>query len=128
DAFLFLQTKDGRFEERAKEAGVLNHDGKGIGAVFFDYDGDGVPDLYVSNDRKANALYKGKGDGTFTDVTVEAGAGQREMPAPRAGMGIAVGDVDGDGRPDVLVTNFAGEPNTLYRNVEGALFDDATEA
>jgi hypothetical protein len=61
-------------------------------------------------------------------VTVETGAGQREMPAPRAGMGIAVGDVDGDGRPDVLVTNFAGEPNTLYRNVEGALFDDATEA
>ena len=75
-----------------------------------------------------NVLYRNRGDGTFEDVTVEAGAGRRDHGQPRAGMGIAVGDPDGDGRPDILVTNFAGEPKTLYRNVEGALFDDATEA
>ncbi len=128
EAKLNVQGEDGRFVERAKEAGVLNAGGRGLGAVFFDYDGDGRPDLYLANDRTTNVLYRNRGDGTFEDVTVEAGAGRRDHKEARAGMGIAVGDLDGDGRPDVLVTNFAGEPKTLYRNVEGALFDDATES
>ncbi len=127
EAKLNVQGPDGRFLERAKEAGVLNTNGRGLSAVFFDYDGDGKPDLYVANDRMTNVLYRNKGDGTFEDVTVETGAGKRDHKEARAGMGVAIGDLDGDGRPDVFVTNFAGEPKTLYRNVEGALFDDATE-
>ena len=127
-ATLLVQDAEGRFHERAGAAGVTNAGGRGLGAVFFDYDGDGHEDLYVANDRMPNVLYRGQGDGTFEDVTLEAGAGARDHRAPRAGMGIAVGDVDGDGRPEILVTNFAGEPDTLYRNVDGALFDDATEA
>lgn len=128
DAVLFVQRPDGTFEPKTKEAQVANHDGKGLGALFFDFDGDGKSDLYVANDRAPNVLYKGHGDGTFEDVTAETGAGARDQKIPRAGMGIAVGDVNGDGRPDLLVTNFAGEPNTLYRNVEGALFEDASES
>jgi enediyne biosynthesis protein E4 len=127
-ATLLVQAADGRFRECAKPAGVTNADGRGLGAVFFDYDGDGREDLFVANDRMPNVLYRGRGDGTFEDVTLETGAGARDQKIARAGMGIAVGDVDGDGRPEILVTNFAGEPNTLYRNVEGTLFDDATEA
>lgn len=128
EAKLNMQGADGRFAERAREAGVTNAGGRGLSAVFFDYDGDGKADLYVANDRTTNVLYRNRGDGTFEDVTVEAGAGRRDHREARAGMGIAIGDLDGDGRPDILVTNFAGEPKTLYRNVEGALFDDATEA
>jgi hypothetical protein len=128
EAKLNVQGADGRFVERAREAGVLNTGGRGLSAVFFDYDGDGKPDLYVANDRMTNLLYRNRGDGTFEDVTVETGAGRRDEKEARAGMGIAIGDLDGDGRPDVLVTNFAGEPKTLYRNVEGVLFDDATES
>lgn len=127
DAYLFVQREDGTFEDRAAAAGVTNREGKGLAAVFFDYDGDGVSDLYVTNDRVPNKLWRGRGDGTFEDVTDEAGAGKREQPEARAGMGLSVGDLDGDGRPEVMVTNYAGEPNSLYRNVEGVLFDDATE-
>jgi hypothetical protein len=127
EAKLNVQGPDGRFLERAKEAGVLNTGGRGLSSVFFDYDGDGKPDLYVANDRMTNVLYRNRGDGTFEDVTVETGAGKRDQKEARAGMGVAIGDLDGDGRPDVFVTNFAGEPKTLYRNVDGALFDDATE-
>lgn len=128
EAKLNVQGADGRFTDRTKEAGVLNTGGRGLSAVFFDYDGDGKPDLYVANDRTTNVLYRNRGDGTFEDVTVETGAGQRDQKEARAGMGIAIGDLDGDGRPDLFVTNFAGEPKTLYRNVEGVLFDDATES
>jgi hypothetical protein len=128
EAKLNVQGPDGRFAERAKEAGVLNTGGRGLSAVFFDYDGDGKPDLYVANDRTTNVLYRNRGDGTFEDVTDEAGAGKRDFKEARAGMGVAVGDLDGDGRPEIFVTNFSGEPKTLYRNVEGALFDDATES
>jgi enediyne biosynthesis protein E4 len=128
DGTLWIQKEDGTFSERAAAAGALNHDGKGLGGVFFDYNGDGKPDLYVTNDRTPNVLYRGRGDGTFDDVTLETGAGARDQKVPRAGMGIAVGDIDGDGWPDLLVTNFGGEPNTVYRNVEGALFDEFTDA
>ena len=127
DAMLYVQQEDGTFVERAAAGGVLNHDGKGLGGVIFDYNGDGRADIYVTNDRTPNLLYRGNGDGTFEDVTVETGAGARDQKSPRAGMGIAVGDIDGDGRPDLLVTNFGGEPNSVYRNVEGALFDDWTD-
>lgn len=124
---LFRQRDDGRFEGVAASAGADNAGGRGTGAVFFDYDGDGKADLFVANDRASNRLYRNRGDGTFSDVTDETGSGARGAKA-RAGMGIAIGDPFGSGRPDIYVTNFSGETNTYYRNLEGVLFDDATEA
>jgi hypothetical protein len=126
DARLFRQRENGSFEDVTASAGVANHDGKGTGAVFFDYDGDGKPDLFVANDRVSNRLYRNLGGGRFEDVTEPTGAGAREAKA-RSGMGIAVGDPFGSGHPSLYVTNFSGETNTLYRNVEGQFFDDATE-
>ncbi|HET9795583.1 MAG TPA: CRTAC1 family protein [Thermoanaerobaculia bacterium] len=123
---VFRQREDGRFENVTARTGGDDAGGKGTGAVLFDYDGDGKPDLFVANDRVSNRLYRNRGDGTFEDVTDETGAGARGGK-PRAGMGIAVGDPFGSGRPDLYVTNFSGETNTYYRNVEGALFDDATD-
>ena len=128
DGMLFVQGEDGSFAEGAAQVGVTNHDGKPLAAAFFDFDADGDADLYVTNDRVSNVLYRNRGDGTFEDATAETGAGQREAKEARAGMGLAVGDADGDGRPEILVTNYAGEPISVYRNVEGVLFDDASES
>jgi hypothetical protein len=123
---LFHQEPDGTFEDVTARAGVSNRGGKGVAAIFFDYDGDARPDLYITNDRVPNRLYRNRGDGTFEDVTEQTGAGARGEK-PRAGMGIAVGDPFDSGFPDIYVTNFSGQTNTFYRNVEGQLFDDATE-
>ena len=102
-------------------------DTKTLGVAVLDYDGDGRPDLFFVNDRVSNRLFHNRGDGTFEETTAESGAGVLGE-RPRAGMGIAVGDPAGDGLPTLFVTNFGGEPNSLYRNVEGTLFEDAGEA
>lgn len=97
---------------------------KTLGVAVLDYDSDGRPDVYLVNDRMTNRLFRNRGDGAFEETTAETGTGALADP-PRAGMGVAVGDPDGDGAVDLFVTNFGGEPNSFYRNVEGALFEDA---
>jgi hypothetical protein len=126
----FLQKPDGTFEEVTARAGLANIAGRTIGAIAFDYNGDGVTDLYLADDQTPNYLFRGRGDGTFEDVSAETGTeappeGQTAFGRRfRSGMGLAVADYDGDGWPDLFITNFANEPNTLYRNVEGQLFEE----
>ncbi len=106
--------------------------GKGLGVVFTDLDGDGRPDLYVANDQTVNLLFRNqddpKGGVRFEDVSFFSGAGVNEQGLPEAGMGIAVGDVDGDGRPELAMTNFDVETNTLYTNLGDLQFIDASVA
>ena len=102
-------------------------DGKGLGVVALDFDDDGDSDLYVANDTTRNYLYRNDG-GTLTDVGVEAGVAYNEQGLAEAGMGVDAGDVDRDGRLDLVVTNFDFENNTLYRNLGGGFFFDATSA
>jgi hypothetical protein len=129
----FLQNGDGSWTEATRPSGLTVARGRAIGALALDYDGDGITDLYVADDQSPNYLYRGKGDGTFEDVSAETGA---DSPAGgptafgrkyRSGMGLASADYDGDGRPDLFITNFANEPNTLYRNVDGQLFENVEE-
>ena len=101
----------------------------GGGCGFIDYDNDGWMDIYLVNSGKCdffnpnpplrNALYRNNRDGTFTDVTEKAG-----VPGGGYGMGIAVGDYDGDGFPDMLVTQYNGV--ILYRNNGNGTFTDVT--
>jgi hypothetical protein len=116
----------GRFTDVTEGAGLSMPpaDTKTLGVAVLDYDGDGRPDLYFVNDRTSNRLFRNRGNGSFEEATAEAGAGALGSQ-PRAGMGVAVGDADGDGATDLFVTNFGGEPNSYYRNVAGALFEDA---
>ena len=97
---------------------------KTLSVAVLDYDGDRRPDLYFVSDRAANRLFRNRGGGEFEEVTAETGAGVLG-DHPRAGMGVAVGDPFGQGRDSLFVTNFGAEPSSLYRNVEGVLFEDA---
>jgi enediyne biosynthesis protein E4 len=123
---LFRNEGNRRFTDVTKKAGLAMNpaESKTLGVAALDYDGDGRPDLYFVNDRVGNRLFRNRGDGTFEETTAETGAGVLGDRV-RAGMGVAVGDPWGAGRPALFVTNFGGEPNSLYRNVEGVLFEDA---
>ena len=102
----------------------------GPGAAFLDFDNDGWMDIYLVNAGPSdffqpkkpirNGLYKNNRDGTFTDVTLQAG-----VPGGTFGMGVAVGDYDNDGWPDIFVTSYG--KCILYRNNRNGTFTDATE-
>ncbi len=121
----------GSFEEVGAAAGVRVDDpqeSKGLGVIWLDIDDDGLPDLYVANDSTRNFLFRNRGDGAFDEVGVVSGVAYNEHGRTEAGMGVAAGDLDGDGRPDLFVTNLDFETNTFYRNLGGGLFEDATVA
>ncbi|MGC2370396.1 MAG: CRTAC1 family protein [Candidatus Sulfotelmatobacter sp.] len=102
----------------------------GAGCAFLDYDNDGWMDIYLVNSGKCdfydpspplrNALYRNNRDGTFTDVTEKAG-----VAAGGYGQGVAVGDYDGDGFPDIYVTQYGR--SILYHNNGDGTFSDVTE-
>jgi hypothetical protein len=120
----FRNAGDGRFIEATATAGIAPAAGRGLGVVFADLDSDRDADIYVANDLNQNFLFANRGDGTFEDVTLLSGAALNRQGRPEAGMGVAVGDVDGDLDPDLAVTNFDIETNTLYLNAGGLIFDD----
>jgi hypothetical protein len=125
---LYRNRGDGTFEDVSSRA-ILSgpENGKGLGLVALDFDDDGDSDVYVANDTTRNILYRNDG-GRLTDVGVEAGVAYNEQGLAEAGMGVDAGDVDRDGRLDLAVTNFDFENNTLYRNLGGGFFFDATSA
>jgi hypothetical protein len=124
--FLYRNNGDRTFTDVALEAGVGRSDGRGFGVVAADLNGDGRIDLYVANDMCPNFVFLNRGDCTFQDVTDTSGAGYDRHGLTHAGMGVDAEDVDGDGLPDLLVTNFLNEPNSLYGNLGAGLFEDRT--
>ena len=121
---LYRNDGDLQFRDVTRKAGVSDPEGRGLGVVFGDLNGDGWPDLYVANDLTRNFLYLNNLDGTFREVGGSAGAAFGRHGQVEAGMGTDLGDYDNDGRLDLTVTNFQKEPNTLYRNRGDGLFSD----
>jgi hypothetical protein len=123
--FLFRNRGDGTFEDVSKKAGV-DDPGHYLGmqGVWVDYDNDGWPDLYVTNDGGPNYLYHNLHDGRFEEVALLAGAALSLDGQERAGMGADFGDFDRDGRFDILVTNFTQESTALFWNQGDKGFTD----
>jgi enediyne biosynthesis protein E4 len=124
--FLFRNRGNGTFEDVTERAGVLRRDGRGMGVVAADVNRDGRVDLYVANDMCPHFLFLNRGDGTFEDVTDTSGAALTESGHVQGGMGVDVEDLDEDGYPELFVTNFDGEYNTIHRTTDGRNFEDVS--
>lgn len=99
--------------------------GKGLGVVFVDDDADGLPDLYVANDMTANLLFRNRGAGRFEEEGLASGVAYSDRGEAEAGMGVAAGDLDGDGQVEIFVTHLDRQSNALYsRRREGFYVDE----
>lgn len=125
---LYRSTGRGDFEDVSVKAGIVADEPRaGLGVVAADLDSDGDTDFYVANDTTPNHLWENQGDGQFLDRASDAGTARNRFGATEAGMGLVVGDIIGNGRMDLFVTNYYGESNTLYRNEGNLLFTDITD-
>ncbi|MCB9913787.1 MAG: VCBS repeat-containing protein [Planctomycetes bacterium] len=107
----FYENRGGKLVDVTEARGLLDVQGRGMQAVFWDFDRDGDLDLYAANDVSFNVLFRNDGAGHFEDVSFQTG-----MDDPRGGMGVALGDVDGDGDEDLFLANWQLEANALYLN------------
>ncbi|MCG9126612.1 CRTAC1 family protein [Candidatus Poribacteria bacterium] len=111
---LYRNNGDGTFTNVAESAGLENpSEGRGMGAVAFDYNHDKYPDIYITNDTSRNFLYHNNGDGTFTDESLFLGVGYDENGTAEGSMGVDSGDYDRDGLIDLIIAN--SEKATLYK-------------
>jgi hypothetical protein len=125
---LYQNRGDGTFADASGPSGVGAVAGTGMGMVCGDFDDDGDLDVFVCNDVKGNFLFQNDGEGTFEEVGLMAGVAYDLYGHENASMGVDCGDFDNDGRLDLVMTDYQGEPPILYRNLGGGFFEDVTLA
>jgi hypothetical protein len=124
---LYRNEGDGTFADVSLASGIRAAFGNGLGVVCADFDGNGLPDVFVANDGSRNQLWMNAGSGRFVDRAMLSGCAVDLDGVMKAGMGVSVADLDDDGDEDLLVVNQAAEADSLYVN-EGAYFRDRTAA
>ncbi len=125
---LYENLGDGRFRDITTSSGCVpaKEVGYGLGVRIFDFNKDGRPDIFVGNDSTENYLFLNKGQRRFEEVGVIAGVASSGQGDNQATMGIAIGDVDGNGFGDLFSTNFSSDTNTLHANCGDGYFEDRT--
>ncbi len=123
---LYENLGNGRFKDVTAEAGCLATTGLdyGLGVRIFDFDGDGRPDIFVGNDSTDDQLFHNLGGLAFEDTAVVAGVAANGAGTTQATMGIGKLDADGNGTPDLFLTVFSDDINSLHLNLGDGFFDD----
>jgi hypothetical protein len=122
---LYLNKGDGTFEDVSEKWGIRAHVGKGMGAAVADYDLDGRPDIFTTNDGAANFLFHNTG-GAFQEAAFPVGVALAEDGSFISGMGVDFRDVDNDGYPDIVFVALERQTFPLFRNNGGRDFSEIT--
>ncbi len=123
-----FRNESGRFVDVTTASGMAETTGRGLGVVAADLDDDGRIDLLVANDSSANFFWRNRGGFRFEEAGLVSGLSANASGGYQAGMGVACGDLEGDGRIDLAVTNFFGESTSFYRNIGSGSFVERSTA
>jgi hypothetical protein len=124
---LYRNNGDGTFSDVTRQTGVADATPYfSLGAVWSDFDNDADLDLVAANDSTPNSVFLNQGDGTFVEAGLLTGLAVSVDGRFQASMGVDFADYDNDGLLDFFSTHFANDYSTLYRNVNGMLFEDVS--
>lgn len=115
-----------RFQDVSVSSGIAGKAGPSLGVHCADFSADGWPDILIANDQTENHLWVNQRDGTFRDAAVSRGLAYNGFGSTQADMGIVLGDVDGNGLFDVLITHLTNETHTLWLQDPPGVFTDCT--
>ena len=122
---LYHNNGDGTFTEVTRKQGLPDLLGKGMGLAISDFAGDGRPGIFIANDNSRNLLLRSKGKG-FEEIGIDAGVAYNGDGRNISGMGADFGDINGDGRPDIVMTGLKNETYELFLNTGHGNFDDGS--
>ncbi|HET7152406.1 MAG TPA: CRTAC1 family protein, partial [Candidatus Kapabacteria bacterium] len=125
---LYHNNGDGTFTDVTKSSHIENPNGKGLGVAMMDFNDDGYQDIVVACDLAHNMLFRNNKDGTFTDIGFDAGIACDANGRMRSGMGIDCGDLDNDGKQTIVIGNFQGEPDWVFKQINTDIFAERAGA
>jgi enediyne biosynthesis protein E4 len=127
DRNILYHNEDGVFRDVSDSSGVSKPAGNyALGVLTGDFNGDGLPDIYVACDQTPSILYINRGNGKFVDEAMIRGVAFDENGKAMSGMGVAAGDYLHEGKPSIFRTNFSDELETLYHNRGKGDFEDVS--
>ncbi|MBK8179311.1 MAG: CRTAC1 family protein [Planctomycetes bacterium] len=118
---------DGRFRDVSHEAGLATRVGRGLGLAFLDLDGDARLDIFVANDSEPNFAWVQTAPGRFENRAFALGLAVNRVGRAQANMGVAVGDVGGEGDFELFVTHLVAEANVLHQRGPGGTYADVAD-
>ncbi len=121
-SYLFHNNGDGTFTDVSAKSKVGTTPGKSLGVAFADFNGDGYPDVSIANDSFQQFLFLNQKDGTFQETGMSEGTGYTDEGKTFAGMGTDAGDLDNDGKPDIVSTALSNETYSYFHNLGNGAF------